>query len=387
MYAVLSSLKSILKSSETQTDDWIFKLHSKLTFMMEIAFSIIVTTNQFFGDPINCLPAFKDEIPEKVINNYCWIHSTFTLPGAYDKVTGVQVPHPGIDKYTPNEPRVYHAYYQWVCFFLFLQGTTFYLSRYLWKTKEGGKLGKVILGLHSPIMGSEEDVKDDNSVDHDEEKSPMVNDSVHQYGIKNQRIKRLAQYLKDSLGRHGLYAYIYFLCEILNFVNVVCQIFITNAFLGGEFTTYGVEVIQFAMTDQINRTDPMIKIFPRVTKCTFHRFGASGDVQRNDALCVLPINIINEKIFIFLWFWFVALAILSGLQLLLRFPIVFSNGIRWKVLSLNTTEDTKGALRAIGSSTSNLSDWYVIALLRKNLNPMNFEALVKNLEQLLPKAA
>ena len=54
----------------------------------------------------------------------------------------------------------------------------------------------------------------------------------------------------------------------------------------------------------------------QVTKCTFHKFGPSGTVQKFDGLCVLPLNIINEKIYVFLWFWFVILAIVTGIQVL-----------------------------------------------------------------------
>ena len=46
--------------------------------------------------------------------------------------------------------------------------------------------------------------------------------------------------------------------------------------------------------DPEDRLDPMSRIFPRVTKCTFNKFGPSGSVQRRDAMCVLPVNIINE---------------------------------------------------------------------------------------------
>ncbi len=34
----------------------------------------------------------------------------------------------------------------------------------------------------------------------------------------------------------------------------------------------------------------------QVTKCSFQKFGASGTIERLDGLCVLPINIINEKV-------------------------------------------------------------------------------------------
>ena len=39
------------------------------------------------------------------------------------------------------------------------------------------------------------------------------------------------------------------------------------------------QVIAFAERDQEDRLDPMIYIFPRMTKCTFHKFGSSGEVN------------------------------------------------------------------------------------------------------------
>lgn len=62
------------------------------------------------------------------------------------------MPHPGIDKYTPGEKRVYHKYYQWVCFVLFLQAIMFYIPRYLWKTWEGKRIRSLVLDLDSPII-------------------------------------------------------------------------------------------------------------------------------------------------------------------------------------------------------------------------------------------
>ena len=46
--------------------------------------------------------------------------------------------------------------------------------------------------------------------------------------------------------------------------------------------------------DPEERIDPMARIFPRVTKCTFKKFGPGGGLMPRDALCVLPVNIVNE---------------------------------------------------------------------------------------------
>lgn len=79
--------------------------------------------------------------------------------------------------------------------------------------------------------------------------------------------------------------------------------FFFSRFLGYEFTTYGTKVVAFSEQEFGSRHDPMDEVFPKVAKCTFHKYGASGTVETHDGLCVLPLNIFNEKIYIFLWFW------------------------------------------------------------------------------------
>ena len=41
-------------------------------------------------------------------------------------------------------------------------------------------------------------------------------------------------------------------------------------------------------------------------------------LSRFDGLCVLPINMINDKIFITLWFWLFILFIISSLHMIFR---------------------------------------------------------------------
>ncbi|XP_039299632.1 innexin inx3-like [Nilaparvata lugens] len=108
--------------------------------------------------------------------------------------------------------------------------------------------------------------------------------------------------------------------------------FFIDSFLGGAFLTYGIDVIKFMSQNQENRTDPMVLVFPRVTKCTFHKFGPSGSIQKHDTLCVLALNILNEKIYIFLWFWFIILAVLSGIALMYSIAVVLLPSIRETIL-------------------------------------------------------
>ncbi len=73
--------------------------------------------------------------------------------------------------------------------------------------------------------------------------------------------------------------------------------------------------MEFLEADPEMRIDPMATVFPRVTKCSYFKYGPSGTVQTHDAICVLPINIMNEKIFVLVWFWLIALTAVTVVSL------------------------------------------------------------------------
>ena len=69
-----------------------------------------------------------------------------------------------------------------------------------------------------------------------------------------------------------------------------------------------------------------------MTKCTFHKYGPSGTITTHDGLCILALNIINEKIYVFLWFWFLGVALYSITAILYRIIILASHSIRVRVI-------------------------------------------------------
>ena len=82
--------------------------------------------------------------PEHVINNYCYITGTFTVPRHYvyhEAHIGFNISQTGVGPYDPRsgEEEV-KAYYQWVPFMLFLQSIMFYLPHIIYKSFEGGKI-------------------------------------------------------------------------------------------------------------------------------------------------------------------------------------------------------------------------------------------------------
>lgn len=152
----------------------------------------------------------------------------------------------------------------------------FYVPHWIWKNLEDGKMRMITDGLRGMVI-----IPDD---------------------YRKLRQSRIIKYIMASMNSHNGYSFGYFFCEILNFLNVILNIYMVDKFLGGAFLTYGIDVIKFSNMNQESRFDPMIEIFPRLTKCTFHKFGPGGSPQTHDTLCVLALNILNEKIYIFLWY-------------------------------------------------------------------------------------
>ncbi len=149
-------------------------------------------------------------------------------------------------------------------------------------------------------------------------------------------------------------AFQFFLCEVLNFLVDVFNLYFTDVFLGGRFLKYGTQVIKFYSHSHAERRDlpnPMCTVFPTVTRyvciyrtsigliphgsigfrfvikpsarsCTFHSVGTAAGEQKFNSLCVLSLNIINEKIYLLLWFWFYLVTFFTGCHVIYRIAII-----------------------------------------------------------------
>ena len=344
MYFFFSSLLSHLRQQKVKVDNETFRLHYKFTLIVCIACSLLVTGREYFGDPIDCIPP-GEELLAPIIDTYCWIHSTFTLPESHHKEVGIDVAHPGVESYSEDKTRVYHKYYQWVCFALLLQGMCFYFPRYLWKNWESGRIRSLMQNLDDPILQGEE---------------------------KRKQVSCLVDYFSQTLKSNQAYFAQFVFCEALNFINVLFQICFVDYFLNGSFSSYGLEVLRNP------NSNPMGKVFPRMTKCTFHFYGSSGDVQKYDTLCILPLNVLNEKIYVLLWFWFMALACISAIGLVYRAAIITIPQLRTFVTSKTARNTEKHTVRAVTQSLDT-ADWFLLHQLSKNIDPLHFKEVMVQL--------
>lgn len=152
-----------------------------------------------------------------------------------------------------------------------------------------------------------------------------------------------------------------------------------NAFLNGQFMSYGRDMFATAFgTDLEDRTDPMDLVFPKMTKCDFYLYGASGTIQLFDSLCLLPVNIINEKIYVLLWFWFICVLVWTSIHLVYRIASIANGSIRLKMLCNRATSVNRDDLEIIVKHC-HYGDWFILMQIGKSINPAIFHELLLDL--------
>ena len=331
-------------------DNPVFRLHYSFTSAIFFGSCILTTAFAFFGKPIDCINDAEGDQLKQAINTFCWIHSTYTLDGNYSNLKNTDDAHPGVGPEN-NRTEIYHSYYQWVPFVLFLQGILFYAPHWLWKNFEGGRIRQMTDGSRGMKLGAN--------------------------GDRKTHCKALFEYLRQTMRCHRQLVFSYVSCEVINFINVVGNIFFIDKFLGGVFLKYGTHVIQFANEDQESRWDPMILTFPRMTKCLFRYGGKSGGFNEVDSLCLLPLNIVNEKIYIFLWFWLIILAVVTGLNLLYRLAIFMCPPFRVYLLRRLSSPSLNSSRTVVKRVP--IGDYFLLHLLGKNIEGVHFNALIDDM--------
>ena len=328
-------------------DGKVFRCHYKVTVIILIVFGLITTAGQFMGDPIECDVNVK--ISQRVIDTFCWIHSTFTVYIPNSTESEYPGRHPSLQPRSKGDKIIHHKYYQWVCFMFFFQAIMFYVPRFLWQTWESDKVKYLVQDLNKPVIGEE---------------------SKH-------CLELVVDYFTANMHTHNFYAITFFLCEILNFVNVVAQIYFIDFFLGGQFTTYGLDVFGITEIEPQYRSDPMSKVFPKIAKCTFHKLGPSGTSEAIDGLCLLRMNMLNRYIYIFLWLWFIILATVTGLALVYRSAVIFTR-FRLYLLRSHAPCASHQDLRCV-SRKCWFGDLFLLLQLSKNIDPVFFKELISDL--------
>ncbi|XP_058821024.1 innexin inx7 isoform X2 [Topomyia yanbarensis] len=360
------------KNKFVSIDNLAFKFHYRATFTLLLVCTLLVTSRQYIGEHIRCITG--GSIPEHVINTFCFFTTTFTVVRLFNEsmLQAGSIPHPGVGHMSTEEPVKHHAYYQWVPFVLFLQAIMFYGPHYLWRTLEGGKIKRLVDGLKMVEISN-----------FYERNNSITFETKYTLRSKFELNKKL-DIARDAFHKHilinQLWAFKLVFCETLNLLNVLTQVWFTNKFLSGRFYHLGLDFIEEDFTGTMDVLDT---VFPKVTKCHFHKYGPSGTIQKHDALCVMALNVINEKIFTFLWFWYAIVIIVSISALIWRLITLWQHSRSMRFNEFVFSFAYPGILitndMQVITKSFSFSDWLFLYHLARNMDQPLFKTLFRGI--------
>jgi len=312
MYSALSFLgKPILKGVSPITENRDLRqsssfgwLQYRITSALFIVFSVILTGEQLLlkEKKFNCIQGDKDDDDEQVnvMVQFCFMRGGFTnLTGGLtftSSITGYRQP-PAVRETT--EMRRYLSYYLWVPLVLVLQAILFYAPHILTKLWEHPTLPHIIDNLTLSIIRPTE-------------------------GESDLTRKQASKHMTMTLLKNNVWAAKMLFVEFIYVVNPILNFFFIDYFLKGDFVSYGSDTLNYTMYGELSDISPTNRIFPIMSKCTFHKYGPSGTIRTEDLLCILPMNIVNAKIYLVLWYWLLILTVVAFLSFATSLLLTFS---------------------------------------------------------------
>jgi innexin len=258
---MLDKLLYGLESNKKQPEfsNFVDSLCSKVTVSIFVAFSFVLTSKQYFGDPIICTTGFKQN--SVFMDTFCLTNATYSITSPSGPYAGVSNKYEGTI--------INHNYYQYVSLMLLVHAIIFYIPLFVWKTFE-------------------------------------QNEQCNKIPCN----KRIIRFFR-----------VFIVCKLIYVLIIGFNFVIVSWFLSTNYLTFGPRAAT-------NYTYEVSFLFPRIAKCSFYQYGSSGEISSIDNLCVLPLNAINDKIYMFIWIWLMFLISAQTIDLLFIALQYYSSRVR-----------------------------------------------------------
>ena len=292
---ILGGFANIQQLAFAKDEDWVDRLNHLYTVGLLALFALFVTGGQYVGSPIECLKPDRFDGEMDYVKTYCWVKNTYYV--SFDAAT---IP---AEEHKRREQEL--TYYQWVPQILVFMAFMFKLPSVIWRLLNNGSginMDKMVTMTMETQMG------DARCREETVEMLAKYLDrwlEAHRY-YRYTKLSRLRQRLNQVVclfcsKQDGTYLIsLYFFVKILYLVNVIVQFILINRFMGGWFSSVGYDVVESFDRD---RDFSESRVFPRTTFCDFKVRQQGFNTIQFTTQCVLPINLFNEKIFVFLWYW------------------------------------------------------------------------------------
>lgn len=283
-------IKSISKANDDHYSD---RLNHRYTAGLLFICAFVCTTFPYSFNRITCwVPAHFVGAFQKYTNDYCWISNTYYIP------VNNTIPDKLLDRQNAEI-----SYYQWVPFILLFSGLMFYFPRMFWRslnTRSGIDLQGLLAKHNSKAIAASIELYCDPGTTPTSKLAAIFQSLYCTTG------KRFGNYLST----------LYLMTKFMYLLNSLVQFYFIQHVLGQSGFLYGLSIWRSIFIYNSVLTDS--PYFPRITLCDLS-VREVGNTHRYTVQCVLPINMLNEKVFSLLWFWFFIVIISNTISFFTEF--------------------------------------------------------------------
>lgn len=251
------------------TDGPILKMHYKYTFWLTMAGFAAIWYSWLHRDVIVCVSHFNADLQVRLD----YLNICLSFP------------------YITNEDgsKQFLLYYRWVHWVLFLVAFAFYLPHKIAKGGDNIKLNKLVEYLASG-MG-------------------------HYEGYEFQMVDSVARFFAINMRTQDKIYYRYLFSNVFAlFINIVV-FFSLDALLLNNFASLGYEAYPYVRDGQF-LSDHLTKVFPPFADCQISTEQMLINKRTEKFGCHLTAMEFYEKLFLAIWFWLIALMIITSFYIL-----------------------------------------------------------------------
>jgi hypothetical protein len=274
-------------------DDFVDRLSRHYSVLIFSVFVLIVSSVQFVGKPISCFtPASFTDAHITYADFVCWISDTYFV--------SIDSEIPEADHYEARHGSQTIRFYQYVPFILILQTFGFFLPGFCWRSglaRFGISLQKHLDQLH---------------ISHRSLSEPPI--------YRRQLIRNVAARLdqhfrmrpREQLAKLTLF---YLLIKFIYLINILIQLISLHYIMNFDFNIKDILGRFLIYSNTVRHASLQ---FPTNVLCDFIVRFLGKNKHRHTVQCVLPINVFNEKIFIFSYLWLILLLICTTYSLIVQ---------------------------------------------------------------------
>ena len=112
--------------------------------------------------------------------------------------------------------------------------------------------------------------------------------------------------------------------------------------------------------------------------CSMNYIGPTGEPVQVSGMCTLPINIVNEKIYLIIWIWYILMIIISVICLLHQLTLLLAPYLRQLTLQRSSKNIPSNQIRRL-TRRCTYGDFILLQILAQNLDSTQFNALLSHL--------